>query len=184
MPAFHVRYAATPDTNLRFAVTRTLARPELLRRAADRSQDDNALTIVVGNADLRPTKSWNVDALAEHYFKSVGVISAGVFYKNLTDYIYTFTLQQADQRRAVPGDAAAERRGRDASAASRSRSRTSCGSCRRRSTASASTRTTPSAIRRRISRSMPATARCRASRSTSAISPRPTRRAASADASR
>ena len=33
--------------------------------------------------------------LAEHYFKSVGVVSAGVFYKNLTDYIYTYTLQQA-----------------------------------------------------------------------------------------
>ena len=93
-PAFHLRYAATPNTNLRFAVTRIAGASELLRRHPDRSQDDNALTVVVGNADLRPTTSWNVDVLAEHYFKSVGVVSAGVFYKHLTDYIYIYTLQQ------------------------------------------------------------------------------------------
>jgi TonB-dependent receptor len=59
-----------------------------------RAQDDSALTVALGNADLRPTKSWNADLMAEHYFKSVGMISAGVFYKDLTDYIYTYTLQQ------------------------------------------------------------------------------------------
>lgn len=94
MPAFHLRYAATPNTNLRFAVTRSLARPNYSDALPTRSQDDNALTVVMGNADLRPTKAWNVDALAEHYLKSVGVVSAGVFYKQLTDYIYTYTLQQ------------------------------------------------------------------------------------------
>ena len=94
MPAFHVRYALTPNTNIRFAVTRTLARPNYSDALPTRSQDDTALTVVLGNTDLQPTKSWNVDGMAEHYFKSVGVVSAGVFYKNLTDYIYTFTLQQ------------------------------------------------------------------------------------------
>jgi TonB-dependent receptor len=32
--------------------------------------------------------------MAEHYFKSVGAVSAGFFYKRLTDYIYTYSLQQ------------------------------------------------------------------------------------------
>ena len=81
-------------TNLRFAVTRTLARPNYYDALPYRAQDDNASTVVVGNADLRPTTSWNVDVLAEHYFKSVGVVSAGVFYKQLNDYIYIYTLQQ------------------------------------------------------------------------------------------
>jgi TonB-dependent receptor len=94
MPAFHAKYAVTPNTNVRFAVTRTIARPNYSDALATRSQDDTALTVVVGNPDLRPTKSWNVDGLFEHYLKSVGVISVGAFYKNLTDYIYTFTLQQ------------------------------------------------------------------------------------------
>src|SRR5262245_6063342 len=94
LPGFHVKYAATPDTNIRFAVTRSLARPNYYDAVPYRAQDDNALTIALGTADLRPTKSWNVDLLGEHYFKSVGVVSAGVFYKRLQDYIYGFTSTQ------------------------------------------------------------------------------------------
>ena len=91
LPAIHVRYALTPETNMRVALTRSLARPNYYDAVPYRAQDDNALTIALGTADLRPTTSWNVDALAEHYFRSVGVVSAGLFYKRLQDYIYTFT---------------------------------------------------------------------------------------------
>jgi len=94
LPDFHVRYALTPDTNLRFAATRSIARPNFYDAVPYRAQDDNALTVALGTPGLRPTKSWNVDAMAEHYFKSVGAVSAGFFYKRLTDYIYTYSLQQ------------------------------------------------------------------------------------------
>src|SRR5262245_30521355 len=94
LPAIHVRYAVTPETNLRAAVTRSLARPNYYDAVPYRAQDDNALTIALGTADLQPTTSWNVDALAEHYFSSVGDVSAGLFYKRLQDYIYTFTSTQ------------------------------------------------------------------------------------------
>jgi TonB-dependent receptor len=95
LPGFHVRYAVTPTSNVRFAVTRTLARPNYYDTIPYRVQDDNASAVAVGNPDLRPTTSWNVDVLGEKYFKSVGVVSAGVFYKKLKDYIYQYTLQQA-----------------------------------------------------------------------------------------
>ena len=95
LPAMHVKYAVTPATNLRAAVTRSLARPNYYDVVPYRAQDDTASTISLGNADLEPTTSWNVDAFAEHYFRSVGVMSAGVFYKRLTNYIYSFTLQQS-----------------------------------------------------------------------------------------
>lgn len=94
MPAFHVRYAVTPDANIRFAVTRTLARPNYYDTVPYRSQNDSDFTIALGNPDLRPTTSWNVDVMAERYFKSVGVVSAGVFSKRLEDYIYTYTTPQ------------------------------------------------------------------------------------------
>src|SRR6185436_9281883 len=94
MPAFHLRYAATPNTNLRFAVTRTLARPNYYDTIPYRSQNDSDLTVAQGNADLKPTTSWNVDVMGEHYLKSVGILSAGFFYKNLKDYIYTYTVQE------------------------------------------------------------------------------------------
>jgi TonB-dependent receptor len=50
--------------------------------------------VAQGNADLKPTTSWNVDLMGEHYLKSVGVLSAGFFYKKLKDYIYIYTLQE------------------------------------------------------------------------------------------
>jgi TonB-dependent receptor len=95
LPAVHLKYALTPASNLRFAVTRSLARPNYYDVVPYRALDDTNATIALGNADLQPTRAWNVDALGEHYFKSVGVVSAGVFYKRLADYIYSFTLQQS-----------------------------------------------------------------------------------------
>lgn len=95
LPGLHVKYAATPAANLRVAVTRTLARPNYYDTVPYRAQDDNAATVSLGNPALRPTTSWNVDAMGEYYLKSVGVLSAGVFYKRLADYIYSFTLQQS-----------------------------------------------------------------------------------------
>src|SRR5690606_10975647 len=43
----------------------------------------------IGNPDLAPTLSNNLDFGLEYYFASLGVISANAFYKDLTDYRYT-----------------------------------------------------------------------------------------------
>lgn len=94
LPAVHVKYAATPDTNLRVAVTRTLARPNYYDLVPYESRNDVDNTAALGNADLSPTTSWNLDVLGEHYFTSIGVVSGGIFYKRLSDYIYTFTYDQ------------------------------------------------------------------------------------------
>lgn len=53
----------------------------------------NPANLTSGNPDLKPQHAWNYDLLAEHFFPSVGVISGGVFYKALTDFILnqTFT---------------------------------------------------------------------------------------------
>ena len=47
-----------------------------------------------GNADLDPTDAWNLDLMYEHFFSTVGVVSAGVFYKDLTDYIFVSTFDE------------------------------------------------------------------------------------------
>jgi TonB-dependent receptor len=94
LPAFHVKYAMTPNSILRMAFTRSLARPDYYDTVPYRTQNEQTSEITLGNADLKPTKSWNLDLLGEHFFKSVGVISAGVFYKRLENYIYIFTFDQ------------------------------------------------------------------------------------------
>ena len=90
LPGLHFKYDVTNNTILRFAWTNTLARPnynDIVPRVEIVNEDEE---IIVGNAELDPTTSMNFDLMAEHYFQSVGIISGGLFYKDINDFIYTF----------------------------------------------------------------------------------------------
>ena len=95
MPSIHLKYDVTDNTILRFAWTNTLARPnyEDLVPTFDIVNSDEE--IFLGNPDLEATTSMAFDLMAEHYFKSVGILSGGVFFKDVNDFIYT--LQSEDQ---------------------------------------------------------------------------------------
>lgn len=86
-PSLHLRYRLTDRTNLRGAVTRALARPSYSSLAPYELvlHEDNE--IERGNPDLRPYESTNLDLIAEHYLSSLGIVSVGVFYKDLGDVI-------------------------------------------------------------------------------------------------
>lgn len=88
MPSLNVRYQLSEQTNLRFAATRSLSRPgyfDLVPWEEAREQNGN---IKRGNPDLKQAVSNNYDLLAEHYFQSVGLLSASVFYKTLKNKVY------------------------------------------------------------------------------------------------
>ncbi|MGH1364196.1 MAG: TonB-dependent receptor [Calditrichia bacterium] len=87
-PMMHLRYRATPYTNVRAAYTSAIARPNFYDLVPYRIRDDEDLFI--GNAELSPTTSANLDLLVEHYNQSIGVLSGGIFYKRLTDPIFVF----------------------------------------------------------------------------------------------
>ena len=88
-PMLHARYQVTPNTNLRAAVTTALARPNFFDLAPYRIADDEEAEI--GNPDLTPSRSVNLDVFAEHYTESIGIFSAGAFYKIINDPIITTT---------------------------------------------------------------------------------------------
>lgn len=90
LPGVHLKYDVTDHTILRFAWTNTLARPNYVDLVAYREISNEDEEIFLGNPELDPTTSMNFDIMAEHYFKSVGIISAGVFYKDIQDFVYTF----------------------------------------------------------------------------------------------
>jgi TonB-dependent receptor len=87
-PMLHVRYALGPRTNVRGAFTTTLARPNFIDLVPFRLRDGEDL--VLGNPDLEPTIARSFDVLFEHYDARIGVLSAGAFYKTLTDPIFLF----------------------------------------------------------------------------------------------
>ena len=94
-PSFHARFAATERTNLRFAFTSGIARANFFDLVPYLWIANEDLSITRGNSNLVPTKSWNFDVMAEHYFRSIGVLSAGVFYKSLSNIIYDRIFTQA-----------------------------------------------------------------------------------------
>lgn len=94
LPMIHFKYQLNDRTNLRAAVTRTFARPNFIDLAPYQLIIREDEEIERGNPSLEPTKSWNLDFFAERYFEPVGIISGGIFYKKLTDNIFTFNFEE------------------------------------------------------------------------------------------
>ncbi len=88
LPGLHFKYNLSDASILRFAWTNTLARPnyEDLVPSLDIVSGDEE--IYLGNPELDATTSMNFDVMAEHYFRSVGILSGGLFYKNIDNFIY------------------------------------------------------------------------------------------------
>ncbi|NJM24781.1 MAG: TonB-dependent receptor [Bacteroidia bacterium] len=88
LPQLHAKYEINDQANLRVAVTRSYARPNFQDIVPSQEIDLNAREGSIGNPDLKPVGAWNVDLLGERYFGSVGILSGGVFYKRLSDFIF------------------------------------------------------------------------------------------------
>jgi len=88
LPSVSVLWATDPSTNVRFVYAWAVGRPNYGLLAPSLTRSDTNKEIDTGNPNLKPTKAQNYDLLFEHFFGSVGVVSAGGFYKNLDDPIY------------------------------------------------------------------------------------------------
>jgi TonB-dependent receptor len=94
LPNLHLKYSLGANTNLRAAFTTSFARPnftDIMPRANENVQNQ---TVDLGNTGLRPPRSLNFDLLFEHYFKNIGIISGGLFYKRISNFIYTRNFTQ------------------------------------------------------------------------------------------
>lgn len=93
-PSLNLKYAISPNTNIRAAVTRSLSRPGYYDLVPWQEVEPNRKRMKIGNPQLNQSKSTNFDILFEHYLKSLGLISGGIFYKNIDDYIYESVYRQ------------------------------------------------------------------------------------------
>ncbi len=96
LPGVHFKYDLDNSTILRFAWTNTLARPNYADLVPSLDIVSGDEEIYVGNPDLEATTSMNFDLMAEHYFESVGLLSGGVFFKDIDNFIYTFQGETVD----------------------------------------------------------------------------------------
>jgi TonB-dependent receptor len=102
LPGLQMRYSATDDMIVRAAWTNTIARPSYEQNAPFRlfeteevEDDDGNPTgefegaIEAGNPDLEPLESMNFDVAFEWYLEPAGILSAGIFYKDIENPIFT-----------------------------------------------------------------------------------------------
>src|SRR5712672_4741587 len=101
LPSAELRYAFTPNTNLRLVYSRGLSRPDpqdiaqSVTFTTNSSPGSQKNTATLGNPGLKAETADKFDVLVERYLNPFGMISAGYFYKRLTDPIVTqsFVLQ-------------------------------------------------------------------------------------------
>jgi TonB-dependent receptor len=97
LPSLNIRYNISDKLVTRFAYTNTIARPTFSDSAAyqlieTETVEDEGVMVTerkaeVGNPALDPYESMNLDASIEYYPGSIGVLSAGVFYKDIDNFI-------------------------------------------------------------------------------------------------
>ena len=94
LPSLHLKYNFTDDIIVRAAWTNSIARPNYydLVPYVDNRIDDEELFL--GNPNLEPTTSSNIDLMGEMYFQSVGLFSVGGFYKSIDNFIYIGSSEQ------------------------------------------------------------------------------------------
>lgn len=99
LPSVSLRYAFTGNTNLRLVYGRGFSRPDpqdiaqafTLTTVGSPGSQKNQVS--QGNPSLRAETADNFDVLIEHYLNPFGLVTAGYFYKRLSDPIVTQTFK-------------------------------------------------------------------------------------------
>jgi len=91
LPGLHLRYNATPSVVIRASANRTISRPppgDLIPSLQVNAQLTQP-AVVIGNPDLVPATSTNLDLSAEYYLPPLGLLSAGVFRKEVDNFVFS-----------------------------------------------------------------------------------------------
>lgn len=99
LPSANFKYDVTDDVVLRLAASRTLTRPDFSALAGAVSLLPPATAGGIGsgsggNPNLEPILSTNFDATLEYYFMDRALVSAGVFYMDIDNYVALTRVRQ------------------------------------------------------------------------------------------
>jgi iron complex outermembrane receptor protein len=87
LPSLNLKWDLSRQLVARFALARTLARPDFSALGGAVSLDDTNLTGNGGNSNLKPIRSTNVDAALEWYYAPRAAFTAGLFHMDLSSYV-------------------------------------------------------------------------------------------------
>ena len=99
-PSAHLNWNIERNLKARVGVTTSASRPDFDDLRPNFTINDAAQSVSGGNPDAKPEKQIGVDAYLEYYMSPTGYLSAGVFYKDITDVLVqtsgTFGLDSLD----------------------------------------------------------------------------------------
>lgn len=91
LPGLHARFDATRDLALRASWTNTISRPapgDLIPSMQVNAQLTQP-AVIIGNPDLVPAESMNLDASAEYYMTAAGLLSVAVYHKQIEKFVFS-----------------------------------------------------------------------------------------------
>lgn len=102
LPRIQANYHLGEDTLIRAAYYTSIARPEplFLSGAIEVEEDDGEVDVNIGNPDLEPAYAHNLDFGVERYFDTVGLVSAGVYAKQIQRFIFSGIAPETEGNRA------------------------------------------------------------------------------------
>ena len=83
LPSLLLRYKTGDDGSIRASVTKTMSRPKYSALVANKRFNIADQEATIGDPNIKPTTAWNFDLSIDHYFKSIGMVSLGLFYKDM-----------------------------------------------------------------------------------------------------
>jgi outer membrane receptor protein involved in Fe transport len=84
---YKIKNDSTGQTNLRFNVSQTMARPSFRELYDGAVYDYEFRTLIYGNSQLKPVAITNFDFRGESYFKNGDNVSVSLFYKDFKNHI-------------------------------------------------------------------------------------------------
>ena len=99
LPSFVVRYEPRDNVLVRFAASKTYARPTSSQLFLGETISPGTVgtfdrSVTRGNPALVPQDAWNVDASIDFYGSQASVIRFGVFYKSISNVFYTASVTE------------------------------------------------------------------------------------------
>jgi iron complex outermembrane receptor protein len=91
-PGVHLKYQFTPNLLVRLSYSENIGRPSIGQLIPRTSANYDNQTVSTSNPSLEPQWAENFDLSGEFYFEPAGLVSFGVFQKNIKKFIYTSTV--------------------------------------------------------------------------------------------
>lgn len=100
LPHLHIKFKPTNWFDIRASYATTLARPDFNYITPNAEINNTSTIITTGNPDLSHARAQNYDLFFSAYKGGIGLLTFGVFYKDIDNIFYPFSTLLADQETA------------------------------------------------------------------------------------